>query len=283
MRLHYYHGRVPNFGDDLNPWLWDQLLPGAFNPASSTMLVGIGTLLNEELPPARRTVVFSSGVGYHTQVPTVDASWSIYCVRGPLSAQALGVAPELAVADGALLLSSVYTRQAPKAVRYAFMPHALHASNGWRDVCERLGFGFIDPRRPIPDVLERIGQTDVLITEAMHGAIAADRLGVPWIRARMHYDANPAHDFKWLDWCASVDVPHACHALPPLWQPPAQPGFLARVRRGVKMRHAAAQLRRIARIGRPVLSARPIIARRTEELEKRLAQLRRDLREGRLA
>jgi succinoglycan biosynthesis protein ExoV len=59
-------------------------------------------------------------------------------------------------------------------------------------------------------VLSEISHTKLLLAEALHGAIAADALRVPWI---------PVHDarnedtllFKWQDWCLSVALDHQPH------------------------------------------------------------------------
>ena len=58
VKLYYYKATAGNFGDDLNSWLWDRLLPNAFdgicyhrhssherNNNENTLFVGIGTLL----------------------------------------------------------------------------------------------------------------------------------------------------------------------------------------------------------------------------------------------
>ncbi len=49
MRLHYYSS-VPNFGDDLNRWLWADLFGGALPVNPEITLVGIGTIINGEIP-----------------------------------------------------------------------------------------------------------------------------------------------------------------------------------------------------------------------------------------
>jgi succinoglycan biosynthesis protein ExoV len=54
--MHPYHwaSHHGNFGDDLNLWLWDYLLPGFRDVHADTMLVGVGTVLNPVLlPPGR--------------------------------------------------------------------------------------------------------------------------------------------------------------------------------------------------------------------------------------
>ena len=93
MRLYYYKDPHGNFGDDLNEWLWERLLPGRLDPTSDTWLCAIGTLIGPAMPPAaRRWIVFSSGAGYGP--PPADfrgSRWRIACVRGPLTARVLGL------------------------------------------------------------------------------------------------------------------------------------------------------------------------------------------------
>ena len=64
MQLYYFKDRHGNFGDDLNPWLWGQLLPEVLRGPSDELFVGIGTLLNHRLPAAPIKHVFGSGHGY---------------------------------------------------------------------------------------------------------------------------------------------------------------------------------------------------------------------------
>src|SRR5262245_12821266 len=104
MRLFYFRGEdgVTNFGDELNRHVWPHFVPAGFDDDDGTQFVGIGTLLNDRLPAARRTIIFGSGVGYYGP-PRRDDSWEIYCVRGPLSARALGLSADAAVTDPAAL------------------------------------------------------------------------------------------------------------------------------------------------------------------------------------
>src|SRR5882762_4159193 len=118
MLLYYHKDPKGNFGDDLNPWLWDRLLPGFFRgdfphepklrnacPDGETLFIGIGTLLNRDrnIPEGPRKIVFGSGSGYGPP-PVIDASWDISCVRGPLTAEMLGLDKSLAVTDPAVLV-----------------------------------------------------------------------------------------------------------------------------------------------------------------------------------
>jgi succinoglycan biosynthesis protein ExoV len=273
MKLYYFRGAdgAANFGDELNPYIWPRLLPGAFDDDDGRQFVGIGTLLNDRLPTAPRTVVFGSGVGYYGP-PQRSEQWSIYCVRGPLSARVLGLDADAAVTDpGALVARIPFAADQGPRLPVAFMPHWQSEPDAWKDVCAAAGLAFIDPREHPDRVLAALRRTDLLVTEAMHGAIVADALRVPWIPVR----SRPAiNSFKWDDWCSSMGLTYLPHQLPTIWPAIPGAGVVGRVRRMAKMMAAARALRRVPRRGTPALSRADLLRDRLEQLEERLEQLR---------
>lgn len=279
-----------NFGDDLNPWLWSKLIPDLLDDNSKVIFIGIGTLLNnytEERFSSDRChkIVFSSGVGYGTAHPKIDETWKIYCLRGPLSAKALSLSPDLAVTDGAVLLRRVYRGTGQKRYRFAYMPHVAHAEAAgevWKSTCEKLGFGYVDPCLPVEEVLATINRTEVLLTEAMHGAIAADALRIPWIAVQTSKIILP---FKWEDWCASINVdyvPQHIGYLDSLSDLPWRLRRITHARNRIVARTVARELEKIARNTKPSLSDETHLENLTIELERRLDLLRDDVRSGRI-
>lgn len=222
MQLLYHHDKIGNFGDDLNGWLWERLLPGQWNPNDDVAMSGIGTIINAQdirriLPHVRAWIVFSSGVGYGSLPRSMDdPKWHIVSVRGPLSAQVLGLSADKAVTDGALLLRLLpeYT-PLPESERsgVVFMPHHKALPDGnWKAVCDRAGLGYIDPTADGRDTIERLRSARLVLADAMHGAIVADALRVPWIPIVASPEINT---FKWLDWTLSLDLPYAPTEIPP--------------------------------------------------------------------
>lgn len=218
MKLFYYETRSPfkNFGDELNPWLWSKRLP-ELDDCSDTIFIGIGTLLNDTTPrlvKQAKVVFFSTGAGYGRSLRfRLPSNWQIYCVRGPLSARRLGLPPSVAITDGAALLKRHFTPVSESERRYkiSYMPHFRHGSRHlFETVCENAGIHYIDPVGKIENVISEISQSKVLISEAMHGAIVADTLRVPWIPVRTSPKILP---FKWRDWCASVQQPYRYHVI----------------------------------------------------------------------
>lgn len=300
MKLFYFRSRngITNFGDDLNPWLWQKLLPDVFDEDGKSIFVGIGTLLNNYLPKANQTAIFASGVGYGKGLPTINESWKIYCVRGPLSAQRLGIAPELAITDGAILIRRVYKLSGNKLNKFAYMPHVDHVIHGdtvWKDICEEAGISYIDPRWETETVLSAICQTEVLLTEAMHGAIIADALRVPWVPILTSSRILP---FKWLDWCLTVGVEYEPKYLMPsnnlyspghgvrstlnFWKNYTQqaPGRLLNTLLQQESKKVATQLVNIAKTYKPTLSSDVRIEQLTVQVEERLQEFKKDVDAG---
>ena len=207
--LYFREHALTNFGDDLNAWMWSELLPGMWDPADNVWLSGIGTILNREMMPSgRKWIVFGSGVGYG--LPPADFggdSWRILAVRGPLTARALNIDGSCAITDGAILLSALPEfAPLPECERHGivFMPHyqSLPAGN-WQQACAMAGFEFLDPRADSKAVAHRIRSARLVLADAMHAAIVADTLRVPWIPLVTSPNINT---FKWLDWTLSMGV-----------------------------------------------------------------------------
>jgi len=214
MKLFYFPGN--NFGDNLNSWLWERLLPGAWNGDGRVMLSGIGTIISNRMPKAKSWIVLGSGAGY---LPTPKGfggpGWNVLCVRGPLSAKVFGLPPEKAVTDGAIYLSLLpECAPLPEDRRHGvvFMPHHLALRRGhWQEACARAGIELIDPTGDSHDILERLRSAKLVIADAMHAAIVADTLRVPWIPVATSPQINV---FKWLDWTLSMSVPYEPIVLP---------------------------------------------------------------------
>jgi succinoglycan biosynthesis protein ExoV len=209
MELIYYRHPVHNFGDDLNAVLWPRLLPPEVFERQDVALLGIGSIFNSTLRELRETkaknvVVIGSGAGYGP-LPKDWSTWNILAVRGPLTAELIGQ-PKAAVTDGAALLRLVpeFMQRVEKADQIVFMPHYHSAERGqWERVSAELGFLYVDPRWSVESVLEHLSRAKLVITEAMHGAIVADAMRIPWIPILIEPDALP---FKWRDWTLSLDI-----------------------------------------------------------------------------
>jgi succinoglycan biosynthesis protein ExoV len=204
MKMYYYKTPRPNFGDELNVWLWSRLLPDFFDEDDRTLFLGIGSILFDFFPPDRRKIVFGSGYAGYTPPPIIDKSWQFYFVRGRLTTNVLGIDRGLAVGDAAILLRSCVELVPQRKYTVSFMPHWQSAVDGtWSEVCNVAGVHYIDPCASVERVLGEIMSSELVITEAMHGAIVSDALRVPWL-AIMPIQVK--HRMKWFDWASALDI-----------------------------------------------------------------------------
>jgi succinoglycan biosynthesis protein ExoV len=205
MFLYCHRGQSPNFGDELNHFIWPTVLKDFFDEDRSELFLGIGSILFDYLPRQSKKYVMGAGYGRYTAPPRLnEPNWHVQFVRGPLTAQSLGLDASLAIADPGILVRHVLrdARREPQCV--SFMPHWTSMTRGnWAEVCSCLGIELIDPRIAVGLVLGKILRSRVVLAEAMHGAIVADALRVPWIPV-LPFD--PANRFKWFDWGKSLGI-----------------------------------------------------------------------------
>ena len=215
MKPYYWESQHGNFGDDLNLWLWDFLLPGFREVHPDVLLVGVGTVLNRALLPEEgRKLVLGSGFGYGALPDMRDKSlWDIRCVRGPLTAEKVGVPEALGIVDPAVLVADMPEfSNLPKRYKRSFVPHWESAVAGlWPVTCASVGMHYIDPRGEAKDVIAQIAQSDMIVAESMHGAILADAFRVPWVAVATSDNIN---NFKWRDWAATVGVDPRARRIP---------------------------------------------------------------------
>lgn len=199
MKLFYFkEDDTPNFGDDLNPWLWDRLLPNFFDNESDHLFVGIGTILNQDLPVSSKYTIFGSGYGYG-DAPIINNSWNIVFVRGKYTCRQLGIPENKAILDPAYLLKTILTSPMKKIYPLSIIPHAKSLEQGdWQKVAKKLNAHLIDARTTdVEGFVNQIKQSERVLCEAMHGAIIADCFNVPW---SAYYSNSFINHDKWNDW-----------------------------------------------------------------------------------
>lgn len=215
MQLQYHRGK--NFGDQLNPFIFQHFLPGYFEENKGDVhFLGIGSILGFAQKYAGQKVVFSSGFGdgaksTYGSLPDDWSAFDIISVRGPLTAALIGLGHEHWVTDGAILLAGMPLQIQSRSKQISFMPHlGSEAFYNHELLCREMGWQFISPSESVEVVLEKIANSTFLITEAMHGAIVADTMRVPWIP---YVGFGTINSFKWKDWCASMELSYSPHFL----------------------------------------------------------------------
>lgn len=206
MILTYY--QEPNFGDAINPLIFNQLLPDFYDQDDRSLFLGIGSILGlfHGSSNTRKIVVFSSGFAYG-EMPVLNHKYDIRCVRGPLTANALKLPSHLAVTDGAVLLRLLeeYKDPVPKKYPFSFIPHhhSEKVFDQWQELLPEVGMHYISPKLDARQAIAQIRQSECVVAEAMHGAIIADTFRIPWIPVKMFQHINA---FKWQDWLLSMQM-----------------------------------------------------------------------------
>ncbi|GGE49007.1 hypothetical protein GCM10007276_27650 [Agaricicola taiwanensis] len=205
MRIFFFQAKDGNFGDDLNDWIWQELWPELpRGQDDGQLLIGIGTILGIPLPPGDwQKHVIGSGMGYG-EVPVRDGSWHVHAVRGPVTARIWDLPKEAVAGDSAILLRRLPAFQnAPEQRRgVVFMPHLSVVNYArWDEVCRRAGVTYLDPRDDSRRTLAAINQAELVLADAMHAAIVADSLRVPW---RPLITTAAISTLKWMDWSLAV-------------------------------------------------------------------------------
>lgn len=282
MKLTYFRNTPANFGDEINAFMWQELLPPDFlDENGSELFLGIGSILWDHLPRAPMKHVMGSGFGGYTAPPDAhDGSWNVVWVRGPITAERMKLDPDLAICDSAILLRATTLPQPVARSGTIFIPHFESAARGsWEKACALAGIDYVDPRGDCRETLSQILGAKLVITEAMHGAIVADALRVPWIAIMPFF---PQHRAKWEDWARSLGIRLVPAKLPPshlLESYTLLTGLPGKGKRSramfrswpvapintVLLHRAAARLRRLAERGEPQLSADAAINRATEQ------------------
>lgn len=215
MDILYCPVKEGNFGDNLNLYLWDRLLPGLQTIRPSEAILGVGTLQGTRIP-SHVTAVHVLGSGSHGEAPgpwLQGSPLKIHFVRGPKTASLWGC-PDKAITDGAILLTKVgalQEKKPPVRARIGFIPH--HKSDrlaDYRAACELAGLHHISPRTADPEwFINEVRSCTHIITEALHGAVISDIYRIPWVATQ---SASYINDFKWRDWSESLGLRHEPHS-----------------------------------------------------------------------
>ncbi|WP_417289531.1 hypothetical protein [Corallibacter sp.] len=207
MKLHYYKPspKMSNFGDELNVPIWNHFFSNYLSSDSNIVFLGIGTVLRvikKKYSNSEKVIVFGSGS--HSSNIDLPSNVEIKFVRGPLSAQALTNKKVPYITDPAIIIPLVFPcKGKTKKHKFSYMPHYSVDNDNIRKAIEGLGIHYISPKDEWKSIIIQINQTNVLLSEAMHGAIVADAYRIPWLPV---YTYKSFNFFKWKDWALSQKI-----------------------------------------------------------------------------
>jgi len=270
-----YHEGKGNYGDQLNKKIWPLYIKDRdVKLRQKTILYGIGTILSKSNADPGLKIIFGSGVGYG-EFPRLTEEWFPYCVRGPKTAEALGLPQTCAVTDPAILVADFFGRKTGRS-GIAFFPHESSLRRvPWKKYCDWLGLEFISPRWSVAKVNRLIATAKFVVSEAMHGAIVADALRVPWLPIKMN---SSILEFKWEDWCYSMDLDYQ----PVNLGDTDLSSRVGKIKWRVKAPLMLLKLKSILKNCNWMISTESVHRERLKKIKERMDMLKKDLQLGRL-
>lgn len=184
------------------------------------LVLPIGSVINNSIPEEPRKIVVGSGFGYGQALRRENlSSYRVLFTRGPITNMILDLPPAHEAIDLAYALVLMGYVQAEERNRVLVIPH--HSNP-----CVRLLFSesnqayyplgdywIMNPFANLHVVIKLISEARYVISEAMHGAIIADSLRVPWVSASF---GGKVYELKWHDWLLSFGEKYSPIVLAPM-------------------------------------------------------------------
>jgi pyruvyltransferase len=203
-----WHVGRPNFGDDLNPFLWRALLGRGVRLVRRTQphVLGMGSILEQA---TERSLVAGSGF-LRPPAPGLRLDGNVLAVRGELSAASLG-RPVL-LGDPAVLLAMLFPRSRRPTTGLGVVPHVSEVEECLAKAPP--GVKVIDVRRSPVEVVRRIADCERIVSRSLHGLIVADAYEVPnvWLAPT---SGMAGGEFKFHDYYSTTDR----HPVPEVIEP----------------------------------------------------------------
>ncbi|MGY6649912.1 polysaccharide pyruvyl transferase family protein [Wenyingzhuangia sp. IMCC45574] len=221
MKLISYKNKNGNFGDDLNSYLWPKIFGPKFSENENIAFLGIGSILTENSTFIKEASLFDNklilgtGVRSLKENLTFDETWDFSFLRGPLSSFKITGSFNNFITDSAyfyaLLDEYKKVMKLPKKHKISVIPYfkSIDLIN-WKKFCDKNNLNLITPSNlSVEEFIIQVASSERVYAEAMHGAIMADILRVPWKRIKFnaHFsETEVVSEFKWHDWFGSINL-----------------------------------------------------------------------------
>lgn len=225
MTSFYYSTNHRNFGDALNPYLFEYVLKISvkYSPLKQAFVMGVGSLLQKCIAP-RYELLKRTGVFLYPELQVMSSGFisdvsGSYALTRKLDIKALrglesrkiiesitGTHCNGAVGDGGLLYPLLLKKQPVKKYPVGIIPHyrdqqlpAVKESAGRFN-----GAVVIDVQGEPLDVLQQIASCERILSSSLHGLIVADALDIP--NRHVHFSGNVrGNGFKFKDYYSVFD------------------------------------------------------------------------------
>lgn len=174
-----------NWGDDLNPWLFEKLTgkKAVYCPhPSCRRFIMVGSILTSG---SNYDTCWGTGLISEKLCTPLKLSKAL-AVRGPLSAQELeksGIEPPSIYGDPGLIASHLTNFSQNKKYKISIIPHYIDRKEGEAFAKEK-GYNVINVDLPIEKFIEEIACSEQVWSSSLHGIICPESMGIPtmWIK-----------------------------------------------------------------------------------------------------
>lgn len=144
-------------------------------------------------------------------------------------------------------------------------------------ITQSLGINYLSPDVTQVDFIKQVSQSKLVITEAMHGAILADTMRVPWLPIQI-YEHNR---FKWEDWFQSINQNYSSRKMNvSIWNSPK-----SIVKRSIKAPYQAVksgliaqQISQWASSNEAIMSSDALLSEKSETCKKEWLTLMKNMK-----
>lgn len=206
-----------NFGDELSPLILEAATGRKVVWASPSRaeVIAIGSILDLYANCAKGATVWGSGlrgsIAESERQRIRERFGHILAVRGPDTAQSLGISSGSVTGDPGVLIPMLLGPRAAVARRkVSVIPHfrtwASKTGRSQLAECKKLGFDILAPTLPPIVLANRVRDSSLVMSSSLHGLIFAHALGVPAQLISIEQSEHQEPDFKYSDYLQSVEL-----------------------------------------------------------------------------
>lgn len=209
---------IPNFGDFVTPWLANYftnrpIINVRNIPSSEGAILGVGSIVQAYGENHKNIKVWGSGIisaenhlATATKLKKANLD-HVYACWGELTKKFFNnydFSHSEILGDPALLFGKIYKPRNLKKYKYAIIPHYIHFKL-FKEM-EIEDCIIIDVRDELTEVIDRIYNSDKIISTSMHGLIIAQSYGIPWLHLYIN-DGRllMGEEFKFEDFYSILD------------------------------------------------------------------------------
>ena len=204
-----YYNVIRNCGDAITSYILENSfgITGRVSPPGENHLLPIGSIF---FMANSRSHIWGSGtLSPKASIPQIDPK-KIYALRGKKTVEylsSLGYSvPDVPLGDPGILVEELISPSAKPKFKAAIVPHhSAYKSARWDNIRNSDEFCFVDMMDDTLLPLKQIADSEIVLSQSLHGLIFAAALGKPylWISGQ----STETWNWKFLDWFSTCENP----------------------------------------------------------------------------